>query len=640
MINYHWHLVMIFVWLICIAAWAGAIPQETLMEIRPDSIQHDSSAIVVDSVTTFHQPPYNSADFILPQRTKTIWQISRAVMNEIFHEDLGDILIYFPGNYLDDRGTPGQRLLFTRHGASAMQTQVLFNGVPLYHPIFGGMDLNLIPPAMIDEIAMDAKLPESWRSTGSEAIFMAPIQYHEDLSYSRVGYHKAPYGYSDVDVIFASKASRKMTLILGGIIKSYEGKTDIFRFEQQNFRGRVMRQLSRRWSMDFFWNSNKLKRNLPNPNFATGSEDYPLTSANEKISRADYGLKIGGHLFGVSEQNFGANLFYSSDRQQLSDKKSTLKWIDLGQYAGVRLDLQRQIGSHQARVGAEVISEWTEADQVEDQRRTSGTLFVHDDWRFSHILDLNLFSNFRYHSEYGGRLLGGLGLCFLPSSRGRFNILARQSMRYPVFFETSAKTNFIGNPGLQPELFQTIELGTEWQMPTSFTFKGGIYYKHADHIIELSPLDSLRATFLNQRSAHSWGIDLQSQWSPFPKWQWSGIVTYSDRVQYNGTPKIWLITQVQYTDSLFQGDLKPNFRLELRYFGPRSNQVMHPFLYRIERGKLDPVLVLNAQALLNFGNLKIFFLLENILDRKYQLTYGYDMNRRTLHYGLRWEFWD
>ncbi len=640
MINIFVHLRWVFVWLICLSAWWNLYAQQPITVISPDSVQQDSSFLAPDSVSAMRQFRPVSVDSSLQPKTLAIWRMIRPVMNEYFYEDLGDILNYFPGVYLNDRGSTGQKLSITRHGANERQTRLLFNGNPLYDPIMGGLDLNLIPTGMIDEISVGTDWPIGWRNDGSETVAIQPLSYHEDLSYSRVGYHKAPYGFSDVDVIFASRASRKLTLILGRIIKSYDGKTDTYRFEQQNLRGRIVYQLARRWSMDYYWISNKIKRSVPNPSFASNAWDYPLISAKENISRIDHGLTVSGRLFRALEPNLKANFFYSGDRQAFSDKNFNFQFTDRGRYAGGNIGFQHRLGAHRTYAGGELIHEWTDADQVADQRHTAGSVFLQDEWRLRRNMELNILGNYQFHNKFGNRLTGAIGTSVWSSPNCRLNLIARQSIRYPVFFETSARTNFIGNPELRPEWFQTIEFGGEWELPARLLLKGTAYYKYADQIIRLAPLDSLRATFMNQGNTHSSGLDLLVQWTPSRKWQWTMLFSYLEMARQDGTPKIWLITHAQYSDSFFQGDLKPSIRLEMRYVGPRTSQVVHPYLFRIDRDRLDPVLVLNAQVLFNFGNLKVFFLLENLLDRKYQLLYGNDMNRRTLHYGLRWEFWD
>jgi hypothetical protein len=80
--------------------------------------------------------------------------------------------------------------------------------------------------------------------------------------------------------------------------------------------------------------------------------------------------------------------------------------------------------------------------------------------------------------------------------------------------------------------------------------------------------------------------------------------------------------------------------VEGRIIGERKCSTPYFYSSSLTDEKLTPAYVLNAHAILDFGNLKFFFTLENILDQKYELIDGYPMNERTFHYGIKWEFWD
>ena len=56
--------------------------------------------------------------------------------------------------------------------------------------------------------------------------------------------------------------------------------------------------------------------------------------------------------------------------------------------------------------------------------------------------------------------------------------------------------------------------------------------------------------------------------------------------------------------------------------------------------KLPKAWIIGTIGFFEFRALKFFIGFENILNHEYQLVYGYPMNGRTFHYGLRWEFWE
>ncbi len=233
--------------------------------IKPDSILKKIPQIILHEDTTFqlHQ--------------SSMWQMSKAAMNQYFHEDLGDLLNYLPGIHQRDLGSSGQKLTVSYDGANDKQTVLFFDGHPFYDPIYGGIDLNLIPVGFTKTITLEQGVASQLITSNAEMVSLSSQSYEAEEPYSQVSYHKAPYGFSDIDAIFGQKVSQKMKLILGGIIKSFDGTTGAFSFEQQNFRGKVDYQLTPSWLINYSWISNKINRHIPNPVAADSS--YQLTDA-------------------------------------------------------------------------------------------------------------------------------------------------------------------------------------------------------------------------------------------------------------------------------------------------------------------------------------------------------------------------
>jgi len=68
--------------------------------------------------------------------------------------------------------------------------------------------------------------PGIQRRRRGDDFFKKSESYEEDIPYSQVTYHKAPYGFSDVDVVFWLRITGKMKILLAGIINSYDGRTE------------------------------------------------------------------------------------------------------------------------------------------------------------------------------------------------------------------------------------------------------------------------------------------------------------------------------------------------------------------------------------------------------------------------------
>jgi outer membrane cobalamin receptor len=579
-----------------------------------------------------------SEDTTFLQYMKSPWQMPKSTMNQYFYEDLGDLLNYFPGIYLLDFGSSGQRLGLSRHGANDKQTTLFFDGRPFYDPIYGGLDLNLIPVGFTKTITVEQGLSSSFVTSNPEMISLKSDNYDEDIPYSQVSYHKAPYGFSDIDIVFGQRISKKTNLLLGGTIKSYDGKTDSYSFEQQNFRGKVDYDLAPSWQFNYSWISNKINRHVPNPVWADAS--YQLTDATEKVSRFDQTLNIKGKFFKSDFQNFKANLFYSSLSTKLRDKNFDFRLTNPSRYAGFNFQIQNQFIGQRITSGADFIHEWTDADEVGKNKHTFGSFFIQDDWEWKERFGIRILGNYQFHNAHGSQFSGGLSSFFSLAKNVKITAAAKQSVCYPTFFELNANTNFIGNPGLKPESHQKIELGIEWQIEPKFSLKTSLYHKNIRNALHFNPLDSLKATFLNQNELQYSGFDFQLRWKFLTRFQLKALFSTIDNSSLYDQPEIMLTGYLQYAGNFFQGDMRPTIRLEGRYFGERKCNLVHPYFYEPYQENLSPVFILNAHAIFDFGNLKIFIILENILDKKYELIYGYPMNERTLHYGLRWEFWN
>ncbi len=603
-----------------------------------DTTKQDTVFVKPDSISTKTSQKIFSEDTTFQQYMKSPWKMSKSTMNQYFHEDLGDLLNYFPGIYLLDLGSSGQRLGLNRHGANDKQTTLFFDGRPFYDPIYGGIDLNLIPVGFTKTITIEQGLSSLFVTSNAEIISFKSDKYEEDIPYSQVSYHKAPYGFSDIDIVFGQRISKKANLFLGGIIKSYDGKTDSYSFEQQNFRGKVHYNLSPIWQFEYSWINNKINRHVPNPVFADNS--YPLTDATQKVSRFDQTLNIKGRIFRSDFKNFQANLFYSSLSDKLKDKNFNLQFTNLSRYAGFNFQIQNRIFGQRITSGADFVHEWTDADQVGKKRHSFGAIFMQDDWEWEDQIGLRILGNYGVHNVHGSHLSGGLSSFFSLTKNAKITASAKQSLRYPSFFELNANTNYIGNPNLKPESHKKFEMIIEWEIEPKFTLKSSLFHKNIRRVIQLKSLDSLKATFINQNELQYFGFDIQLRWTFLSRFQLNTLFSTIDNSSLYDQPEIMLTGYLQYIGSFFQDDLRPTIRLEGRYLGERKSMISHPYFYETYRQNLSPVFILNAHAILDFGNLKIYFTLENILDNEYQLIYGFPMNERSLHYGLRWEFWD
>lgn len=607
---------------------ASPVVQDTFI-VKPDSLLKQSQAPTPVQIAFIDTSVKSSFDSPL--------HLTAHDLKQYFEEDLGTILKYTPGLFLFDRGSSGQQLGVGRHGTTPAQTKILLDGRPLYNPIYGGIDLNFIPSRFIRTMTIEQGMSSPLLPVHGEIISLETKQYDDTLPYSQVGYHKAGLGFSDVDIIFGQQATRKINFLLGGIIRSFNGRSEAYNSDLQNFRGNVQYFYSPQWLMEYSWIHNKLTRRAPGP--ILDNAEYVTPEAVEKLSRFDQTLSLKGKILSATLPNFFATMYYSGMSRSRTDSDFDVDSNHDGSYAGLRAQIADTLLGQAWTAGANFSHDWTNSDDVGEQNASMGSVYLMDDMSWRDKFGLRLLGSYQFHSNQGVFLSGGVSAY---AKFGDFKLISavKNSVNHPTLFQFYAGTNFIGNENLDSETHQKFSAGLNWQPTRDLEILSRAYLKNIFHPIYYQFIDTVKATFQNVADYHFFGGDCQIKWKMSDKFRLAGIFSGISSNTRTNFPQFSVISYLQYSDSFFENDLKPTIRLETRFYGERQSNISHPYYFLSRYETLDPTFVLNAHALLDFGNLKMYLTLENIIDSDYEMIYGYPMNGRTFHYGLRWEFWD
>jgi outer membrane cobalamin receptor len=430
-----------------------------------------------------------------------------------------------------------------------------------------------------------------------------------------------------------------MTLLLGGFIKSYDGKNESQSFEQQNFRWKIEYAPSPRWNFQYSLLSNKLNRHLLNPDLDDISVQLP--NATQKNNRIDHTLKINGRLFGSYNESFMANAFYSSQESKIKDEVLNLRLNTPSKYFGLNFKNKFFLLGQRVAIGGNFIHEMTDADSIGKLKHSLGSVFTQYHWNVTKKARVDLTGKLLFHNLFQTQFGGGIASFFQITKSLELSAALKRSVRYPTFFELNSKGNYTGNPGLREEIHHEFNSGLRLKFKPNFSLTTNVYMKSIERFVEIQAVDTLIARFLNRKKTLDFsGVDVQLNWDIFSKLTAFSAFQAIDNTNLFDQPQFKLTSYLQYSDSLFQNDLCPTLRIEGVFSGARKSSYFHQFYLLQSPQHLNPAFLLNAHLELNFGNLKAFFSLENILDKKYQIIYGYPMNERSLHYGIRWEFWN
>lgn len=599
----------------------------------PDSVAVKSDSLASQTRIEAKRIPHDSSF------GRLIWHMPKSALNQYFHDDLGDVLHYLPGVFLFDLGSSGQVLQAGFHGANQRQVAILFDDRPLHDPVWGGFDLNYLPVAFISKLDVLAGVSAPLAPTHPEIISIASDEYGEDVPYSQVSYHKAPYGYSDVDAVLGQRISKKMTVLVGGFIKSFDGKTTEQNFEQQNVRARIDYRLSPRWNFQYSLLNNKLNRHLLNADRTDSDIQFPNTT--QKNSRIDHTLKINGRLLGGANESFAATIFYSSQHSKLLDQASNLRLNTPANYFGTNFINSFSLLRQKAAIGGNFLHQQTDADSIGNHAHSSGSLFTQFHWKAAPKFRVDFNGNLLLHNLFSMQFSGGVAAYSQISKSLELSLGMKQSMRYPTFFELYSRGTFSGNLALKAELHREINSGLRWKPASNLSLMTNAYLKTVERYIDIQSIDSATTRLLNRtKSMEFAGADLHLNWEIFSRLTAFSAFQVIDNRKLLDQPNFRLTSYLQYSDSLFQNDLLPTIRIEGVIIGARKSSYLPPF-YLVQSPKnLNPTFLLNAHLILNFGNLKAFFSLFNVLNENYEMISGFPMSERSLHYGIRWEFWN
>ncbi|HDP99124.1 MAG TPA: hypothetical protein ENN22_08075 [bacterium] len=564
--------------------------------------------------------------------------VQKELINQIFYEDLGDILVNLPGIYLLDSGNAGQLLQLSQHGSAAQQIVLLFDNRPFYDPVYGGADLNFIPTGFVRQVQSGSDVGFDRIVSPGEFIAIRSEEYSDDLPYSQIYHHKAGLGFSDVDFVFAQPVSAKMDVLLGGTIKSFDGRENRFIYEHQNLRAKLDYHRSINWRLSYSLLHNQLERHRPG--FIASDGNHITPNAVEKNQRYDHTLNIAGRFFDRARDHFRATLYHSSHYSKLTDSDFGIGSINRSHYSGVRASERFQLSSHTVSLAGQLEHTRVDAEPIGRKRQTTAALALTEDWAWNDRLRVQLSSGFEFGQLNQPVFIGTAQININTIKNWRLSVDACQTSRQPTFYELYARDHLSGNSSLKNETIQKFSGAIRGSLFNQLEFTSQIYFKIIRNPIQMQGLDSLSAKFINSDELRFPGMDFQFRLPLGANFLVFSRLNLIENKGLNHLPAVNSTGHLQYHNSFFKNDLKLSLRLEGQYFHHRTSTVFHPYQFSSLSSELPSAFVMNALAILNFGRLNIFLMYENILDTQYELIFGYQMPGQRFHYGLRWEFWN
>lgn len=443
---------------------------------------------------------------------------------------VGEFLLAAPGVTVHPLGGPGQPATLSLRGASADQSLVLLDGIPLQGAGGSAVDLSALPAALLSRMLVVRGVLGAQYGAGAlggavELLPKAPGDRLEGGAQVSGGSFTTARVAADVSGGGALVAvqgdhtagdfdyARQLTPEISG--SPYYGFT---RGNADATRGsalaRLAQPLSAATELDVIFQGSAGERGLPGP-----------ASAPTPLSRErDLGGLLGARLAGsAGDATWSARVWGRADRTQLLGVQAFGDCQD-GTPGCARSDERYSTARGQAELGAPLGAsnfarlslsgggEWIAGTDTGSHRRALASAAASD--------DLDLPAGFALHPaarlDAVGRDLGvspALTAAWSPRPGAPFSLRAGWglSFRPPTFNELFLKSGGIApNPDLRPERAGSIDAGAAFRSPHA-QLSASVFYSDYGQLIlyELNPSANQIKPF-NIGSAHIWGLELQA----------------------------------------------------------------------------------------------------------------------------------
>ena len=600
----------------------------------------------------------------LIQQWKSLRVIPKSTIQHIIYKDPGDILTYLPAFYTKNLNYPGEFSATTKHAIRSNNLTFLLDGRPIKDPHTNLCNLNLIPAEYIHNIIVENELSSDFFNN---EVNILTESYSDDRPYTRVYFHKGPSAFSDADITYGQNVSPKTDALLGFTIKGFSDPIEPNSYLHYILRAKMHHKYSPRWRFLYSGLYNHIKLHPIGPKGSEGN--YATPDAHSEQIRYDHTFTMKGSALNSYYQNLLITTYYSIISKKYRDKSYAIDLKNNYGYLGMITELDHKLGSHFLTVAATIEQNYTMVDDVGDHNFSFASIGIKDNWFWCEKAGLNGKINLNGQTNQNLNLTGGLTVFFQFPKYVKTTIGVSKTVRYPTLFELyvnyyqrgnsivnfvkptahypeqfnlDAKALFFGNSELKPENIHQAKVEINLQPANSFNINTNFYLRQVNNYIDYETSADSSTTLINQSFQNFYGIDVQLLWVLWKKYSIGtnfNFVDMEDNLLYE-IPVSTIYSFIQYKNTFFKGDLNVNIKLEGRYWDNRRSNTSHPYNFYPSYIELPKTWIINAVGFFEFSVLKFYISYENIFNQEYQLVYGYPMNGGTIHYGLRWEFWE
>lgn len=166
---------------------------------------------------------------------------------------------------------------------------------------------------------------------------------------------------------------------------------------------------------------------------------------------------------------------------------------------------------------------------LQEGMRENYYVFAQDVWAFYSDLEMTTGVRYDHFSDFGDTVNPRLSLVWSMSHSLTSKLLYGHAFRAPAFAETRVKNNptGLGNPDLDPETIETIELAFNYKPVTALHYSLSLFrYQWKDIILFVPDSGATTRTAQNAGSQTGYGLEFEFKWKPVREFSLFGNYSY------------------------------------------------------------------------------------------------------------------
>jgi len=278
--------------------------------------------------------------------------------------------------------------------------------------------------------------------------------------------------------------------------------------------------------------------------------NYLYTSVDSELHIFPDGSKLpigfDGNITFVQSEIVGAPIFTEGLLANITIENQVVAFETGAIYKGFKDHLLRinsgfryeQVSAKESRNFGESVIDGSEGTVNGDLTNVSGTEFVfmpdshrsiwsvslQDEWQIAKDWQLTVGVRFDDYSDFGSTVNPRAALLWEINQKLTAKLLYGQAFRAPTFLEQKQQNSafFNGNPGLEPETIESIELAFDYRPTSNLRLASNFYYYQIEDLIAERTLANAVPIIDNTDGQIGYGTELEWDWQFHEKWNLKG----------------------------------------------------------------------------------------------------------------------